>query len=145
MNSKTGSLLALLVAVLGIFFLITRGYVFSKNVIALPIQAFAALLMLWARITFGLRSFHAAATTTEGKLVVNGPYRLLRHPIYASLIYFFWASVIAYPYIETLAAVIVITAGLFIRMLLEEKHLLSAYPEYAAYAKRTKRIIPFLF
>ena len=145
MNIKTGSLLALLVAVAGVLFLVENGYVFSKNVIAIPIQVFAALLMFWARITFGTRSFHATANTTQGKLVVNGPYRWFRHPIYAALIYFFWASFIAYPHKETLAAVILISGGLFVRMLLEEKSLFSTYPEYADYAKKTKRIIPFLF
>jgi protein-S-isoprenylcysteine O-methyltransferase Ste14 len=101
--------------------------------------------MIWARITFGLRSFHATANTTQGKLVTNGPYRWLRHPIYAALIYFFWASVISYPYMETIAGVILISVGLFVRMILEEKFLRVAYDEYAAYSKRTKRIIPFLF
>ena len=101
--------------------------------------------MIWARITFGLRSFHATANTTKGKLVTNGPYRWLRHPIYASLIYFFGASVISYPFIETIAAVILISGGLITRMLLEEKFLLEAYEEYAEYSTCTRRIIPFIF
>lgn len=145
MNSKTGSLLAFGIAVAGVFFLIENHYVFSANPLAITVQVFAAGLMVWARITFGIRSFHAAANTTSGKLVTNGPYRWLRHPIYASLIYFFWASVIAHPVIETIAAVILISGGLFARMLLEEKFLSVTYPDYAAYCKRTKRIIPFLF
>jgi protein-S-isoprenylcysteine O-methyltransferase Ste14 len=101
--------------------------------------------MIWARYTFGFRSFHATANTTKGKLVTTGPYHFLRHPIYAALIYFFWASVISFPYIETIVAVIFISAGLFTRMILEEKFLVVAYDDYGAYAKRTKRIIPYLF
>ena len=101
--------------------------------------------MIWARITFGRRSFHAEANSTEGDLVTSGPYRWLRHPIYASIIYFFWACVIPYPFIETITAAIFVSGGLFVRMILEERFLLVAYKEYAAYSKRTKRIIPFLF
>ena len=145
MKAKIGSLIAYGIAVLGALFLLDRNYILSKNPITIIIQLFSFGLMIWARITFGLRSFHATANATKGKLLTNGPYRWLRHPIYASLIYFSWASVISYPFIETIAAVILISGGLFVRMILEEKFLLVAYDEYAAYSNRTRRIIPFLF
>src|ERR1035437_6429479 len=98
MNLKAGSLIALAVAILGIVYLINADHIFSKNPIAISIQALAAVLMIWSRIIFGLRSFHAAANTTKGELVTKGPYSVLPHPIYASLIYFFWACVISYPF-----------------------------------------------
>jgi protein-S-isoprenylcysteine O-methyltransferase Ste14 len=145
MNLKTGSLIAFGVAILGIVFLIKNKYVLSYNPITIFIQLCSVGLMIWARITFGLRSFHASANTTKGKLITNGPYKWFRHPIYAAVIYFFWASVISYPFIQAVAAVFLITAGLFMRMIFEEKSLLATYDEYAAYSKRTKRIIPFIF
>ena len=142
---KIGSLIALGIVILGVLFLFEKQYIFSKNPITILIQLISISLMFWARYTFGFRSFHAAANTTKGKLVTTGPYHLLRHPIYAALIYFFWASVIAYPFIDTIIAVVMISGGLFMRMLFEEKFLVEAYDAYAAYSKRTKRIIPFLF
>ena len=48
--------------------------------------------MVAARITFGRRSFHAAANPTEGGLVTTGPYAYIRHPIYAAILYFVWAG-----------------------------------------------------
>jgi protein-S-isoprenylcysteine O-methyltransferase Ste14 len=78
-------------------------------------------------------------------LVQSGPYRWLRHPIYASIIYFFLASVISYPKIETIIAFAFIAAGLYARMIFEEGFLLETYPEYAHYCKQTKRIIPYLY
>jgi protein-S-isoprenylcysteine O-methyltransferase Ste14 len=145
MTLKTGSLIAFGIAILGIIFLIKNKYVLSHNPITIIIQLCSVGLMIWARITFGLRSFHASANTTKGKLITNGPYKWFRHPIYAAVIYFFWASIISYPFIQAVAAVILITAGLFVRMIFEEKFLLTIYDEYAAYSKRTKRIIPFIF
>ena len=142
---KIGSIIALGIAILGVLYLFEEEYIFSKNPVTISIQVVSISFMVWARYTFGFRSFHATANTTKGKLITTGPYHYLRHPIYAGLIYFFWASVISYPFVETIAAVICISAGLFIRMILEEKFLVVAYDEYAAYAKRTKRIIPFLF
>ncbi len=145
MNLKIGSIIAFGILLLGLFFLINNNYIFSKNPITIIIQIFAFAIMIWARITFGFRSFHASANSTKGRLITNGPYKWLRHPIYASIIYFFWACVIAYPNIETIGAVLLITLGSYARMLLEEKSLLETYEEYTVYCKRTKRIIPYLF
>ena len=142
---KIGSIIALGIAVVGVLYLFKEQYIFSTNPITILIQTASISFMVWARYTFGFRSFHATANTTKGKLITTGPYHFLRHPIYAALIYFFWASVISYPFVETIVAVICISAGLFIRMILEEKFLVVAYDEYAAYAIRTKRIIPYLF
>ncbi|MEP7170024.1 MAG: methyltransferase [Bacteroidota bacterium] len=145
MNLKIISFCAFGIAVLGILFLVKKNYILSNNPITIAIQVSSAALMIWARITFGLRSFHATANTTKGELVTNGSYRWWRHPIYAAVIYFSWASVISYPFKETIAAVLVISGGLFVRMVLEEKFLTAAYAGYAAYSERTKRIIPFVF
>lgn len=77
----------------------------SFNPIAIIIQILAFGLMIWARITFGFKSFHASANTSKGKLATSGPYMWLRHPIYAAIIYFFLACIISYPNIETIKAV----------------------------------------
>jgi protein-S-isoprenylcysteine O-methyltransferase Ste14 len=145
MTFKIGSLIGFGIVVLGLLFLIDKNYILSKNPITIIIQICSIALMIWARITFGLRSFHATANTTKGELVTTGPYRWLRHPIYAAVIYFSSASIIAYPFIDTMVAVILISVGLFIRMILEEKSLLLTYDDYAEYSKRAKRIIPFVF
>ncbi len=145
MLSKISSILGYGVAVLGLAFLIYNDYVISKNPVTMIVQLISIFLMIWARITFKSRSFHLTANTTKGRLVTNGPYRWLRHPIYAAVIYFGWACLIAFPKIETLIAVICITGGLFTRMLLEEKALNKKYPEYVDYSKRAKRLIPFFY
>jgi protein-S-isoprenylcysteine O-methyltransferase Ste14 len=38
-----------------------------------------------------------------------------------------------------------VAAGALARMVLEERVLVTRYPEYAAYAARTKRMVPFVF
>ena len=145
MISKIGSVLGFGIAVLGLVFLIYNDYVISKNPVIIIVQLLSFCLMIWARITFKSRSFHLTANTTKGGLVTSGPFRWLRHPIYAAVIYFGWACLIAFPKIETLIAVIFITGGLFTRILLEEKALNKTYPEYIEYSKRTKRLIPFVY
>lgn len=142
---KLFSILAYLLAVAGLLWLIKNKCLISASPFGIAEQVLCAALMVWARITFGLRSFHATANTTKGTLVTNGPYRWWRHPIYASVTYFVWVGVISFPLPLAFAAAALVTAGLVARMLTEEKFLKEAYPEYGDYMKRTFRLVPFVF
>ena len=102
-------------------------------------------LMLWARATFGARSFHATADPTQGALVTTGPYRFLRHPIYTAVCLFILPAPVNYPSVTTAIFCLLVGTGAVARMLLEETLLRQRYPEYASYAAKTGRMIPFLF
>jgi len=108
------------------------------------VQVAAVVLMIWARRTFGLRSFHASADPSAGGLVTSGPYRHWRHPIYASILYFVWAGQVQSPTALSLAVAGGISLALRVRMLLEERFLRAAYPEYREYCRRAKRFLPFV-
>lgn len=142
---KRASLIAFIISLIGLFYLFRNHLIISDNPIAITIQICAVGVMIWARITFGMRSFNASANSTKGKLVTNGPYKWLRHPIYTSIIYFFLACLIAFPKIETLIAVLIIVFSTYARMLFEEKSLIETYENYPEYSKKAKRLIPFLF
>jgi protein-S-isoprenylcysteine O-methyltransferase Ste14 len=144
-NEKLLSLAGFLAAVAGIVYLALTRQLLGSGPVTLAVQAAAALLMIWARVTFGRRSFHATANPTAGGLVTSGPYRYWRHPIYAAILYFTWAGVLSHLSTGSIAAALVITAGLGVRMFLEEKLLRREYPEYREYSARTKRVLPFLF
>jgi len=142
---KYGSLVAFAITIAGMVFLFKNHLIVSDNIIASGIQILSVLLMIWARIIFGFKSFHASANTYKKKLVTKGPYKWLRHPIYAAVIYFFLACIISYPTIKTIIAVTVIVASTIVRMLLEEKSLFENFADYKAYYTQTKRFIPFVF
>ena len=145
-NLKYASLFGWLCAIPALIVQLNMHVLFATEVTGITIQVLAVVLMLWARITFGRRSFHAAANPTEGGLVTHGPYKYLRHPIYAAIIYFTWSGVISNGITATSAMlVIVITLGLSVRMIAEEKLVAEKYPDYTGYAARTKRVIPFIF
>lgn len=145
MNWKQKSVLAFLGAVVCLVWLAFQRALLATGPVTIAIQAAACLLMIWARLTFGLRSFHAAANPTAGGLVTRGPYRFLRHPIYSAILYFVWAGIAAHPARATILVGLLASALLGVRMLAEEQLLLERYPEYAEYARRTPRILPFLF
>jgi protein-S-isoprenylcysteine O-methyltransferase Ste14 len=142
---KLASLLGFAAMVAALVGLLWLGAAFARSAWTTAIQIAAVILMIWARITFGGRSFHAAATPTHGGLVTTGPYRHLRHPIYAAIVFFAWAGVIDHLSAATFSLGVFATAGAIARMLCEEHFLLRRYPEYREYMKRTKRLIPGLW
>lgn len=114
----------------------------SVPVIAVQVSAFA--LMVWARRTFGLRSFHADATPTAGGVVTTGPYRYVRHPIYAAILLFLLAGAVSYPSITSAIFATTAIIGTALRITMEERLMRERYPEYASYAAKTARIVPFV-
>ena len=131
--------------VAGLVGLLASRSIFSTSPIVIAVQLLAFALMIWARVSFGLRSFHLAANPTEGGLVTTGPYRFIRHPIYAAVCLFIWASALGHLSLQSAALACLVSAGVAIRIVTEEQLVTQQYPEYRDYAKRTKRLIPFVF
>ena len=130
--------------VLGIIGLYYSSALFASHRAAIAIQVAAVLLMIAARITFGRRSFHAAANPTAGGIVSTGPYAYIRHPIYAAAIYFTWAGALDHFSWPNVGWATLLTAGALTRMVIEERMLVARYPEYRAYMTRTRRVVPFV-
>ena len=145
MSAKPLSAAATLLAIVALVALWYGQGILATGPVGITIQAAAAIFFLWARLTMGWRSFHATANPMEdAPLVTRGPYRLVRHPIYAALWVFAWTGVATNATPLNVALGLVIAACLLARMLLEEAELRRRYPEYADYARRTKRILPFV-
>ena len=132
------------ILVLAIVGLVYTNSLLGHGPLAIGLQIAALLLMIWARATFGLRSFHYAANPTAGGLVTTGPYHFVRHPIYAAILLFVWTGVAANWSLGAAALGLVVTAMLFLRMIFEEGLVRERYPEYADYARRTRRVIPYI-
>jgi len=81
----------------------------------------------------------------QGKLIVLGPYRWVRHPMYTSVLLATLAWVLGspVPYRIMLWAGLVIT--LLVKLQYEERLLMERFPEYEAYRRQTKRLIPFVW
>jgi protein-S-isoprenylcysteine O-methyltransferase Ste14 len=112
--------------------------------LTIGLQIAAIALMIWARVTFGMRSFHYAANPTGGGLVTTGPYRFVRHPIYAAILLFVWTGVAANWSLRAAALGLVVTAMTVLRMFFEEALVVERYPDYVDYARRTRRVIPYI-
>ena len=121
----------------------------SSSVFAAGLCAMAAgqLLRWWSIATLG-RLFTVNVAIREGhRLVTHGPYRWVRHPSYtAVLLFHVGAAACLGNVLSVIALVACSTAGLLIRMRVEEDALLRGLgAEYAAYLQRTKRLIPGVY
>ncbi len=142
---KVISMLGLFVMVGALIGLYKIGVLFTAQPIAIAFQLIAVGLMIWARVTFGRRSFHAAANPTAGGLVTTGPYRIIRHPIYTAACLFGWGPIVVHLSLVTVALGILLLLGALVRIMCEEPLVRQKYPEYVDYAKVTKRMIPYVF
>lgn len=145
MNVARLSVFAFLLAVLALLGQALTHNLLGSGPISIGLQVAAVLFMLWARLTFGMRSFHAAANTTSGELVTHGPYALVRNPIYASVIAFSWTGVAVHLSALSVLCGLLVFGGMLTRILIEERFLRTRYREYDAYARRVKRLLPFVF
>jgi protein-S-isoprenylcysteine O-methyltransferase Ste14 len=81
----------------------------------------------------------------EPHVVESGPYRVVRHPIYAAGVLFFAGfSLVFSPAALVLTVLLLVVWSLKLRV--EERFLLQAAPAYAGYAERTPhRLVPFVY
>ncbi len=123
------------------------GILMILELVGLVLYVIGFLLMVWALITLG-RNYQLGGSTPRSadKLVVAGPYRLIRHPMYTA------ALVIALGLaclVQSLAFFAVFCIYLVLILALvptEEDALRTAYGEqYGVYRQRTRKLIPFVY
>ena len=92
------------------------------------------------------RNWSGTVTLKENhELIVRGPYRLVRHPIYTGLLAMVIATLIQQGHIGGVIGLILIFVSLWIKLSYEEEVMRKQFPDqYAAYRERVKRIIPFV-
>ncbi|HZY47498.1 MAG TPA: isoprenylcysteine carboxylmethyltransferase family protein [Candidatus Bathyarchaeia archaeon] len=137
----------LIVAVLVVSIIDKRGFVVSALWISGTALLVAGLsLNIVARIYLGRFYSEAVRIRPDHRLIRNGPYRFVRHPIYLSVILFSLSAPIIlgslYGFIVSLALI----PMLLHRIRIEEKYLISKFGrEYIEYAYKTRKLIPYIY
>ncbi len=83
----------------------------------------------------------------RGKLLTEGPYRIVRHPNYAGFLYLLVGSVIIYPVAETIALVLFTPLFLIYFIGKEEQQLIKLYGvKYKDYIGAVRwRLLPRIY
>ncbi len=122
------------------------GSPLAKNPVLLIIEIAGVALGIWALVVMGWRNMNITPTVKAGaRLVTEGPYRIIRHPMYAAVLLVAWPLIIGQYSLFRFAAGVILTIDLVLKLFYEESLLKNHFPEYAVYMKTTYRLIPFLF
>ena len=105
----------------------------------------SAAFVLWAARTLG-RQWSLTARIIHGhQLVVAGPYRIVRHPVYLAMLGMLWATVLAFsgPMLFVVATAIYLV-GAMVRIRSEDALLRETFGEdFEAYRRRVPALIPW--
>jgi protein-S-isoprenylcysteine O-methyltransferase Ste14 len=110
----------------------------------LVVQLLAAAVMPWARRSFQPGQFNIHAEPKEGSMISSGPYKFIRHPMYASALVIIWSGILGHFSTVNLIIAVIVTIVVTIRIITEEQFLRARYPDYLNYSHNTKLIIPYI-
>ena len=113
--------------------------------IGLALTSLGATLAIWARSTLG-GNWSASVTVKENHLFVHhGPYRLVRHPIYAGGLLAMLGTAVVHGEAGCFVAVAIAFVGWWLKTRIEEEFMTQQFGEdYRRYQKDVKQLIPFV-
>ena len=146
--AATGGLYPRSVALLGSFLFVLLVPFLPRYESSPALEVLSILLMLGGSILSIMvllylgRSF--SILPEARRLVVTGPYRLVRHPLYATEMICMLGLVIQFTLWPALIVFLIQLLIQLERMRIEEQLLNRTFPEYERYASGTARLIPGL-
>jgi protein-S-isoprenylcysteine O-methyltransferase Ste14 len=102
---------------------------------------------VWSIRTLGKYFTATVQKVNEHKVITTGVYSILRHPSYSgAFLAVLGSSVLLHAYFGIAFTLVVVSAGYYYRIKVEEETLLKVFgKEYEYYQSRTKKMIPFIY
>lgn len=99
-----------------------------------------------ARFVLG-RNWSSEVTVKAGhELIISGPYRYVRHPIYSGLLFSLTGTALYLREVRGFVGVLLATVGWKLKSLAEEKIMTEQFgPAYTGYKQRVKALIPLIW
>lgn len=122
------------------------GSVLCSHPVGRLIQLAGVGLGVWAVWTLVPGRFNVTPEPrSEASLQRGGPYRLVRHPMYACLIYTVVPPTFAPGPVWRVALAAGLVLVLLAKIRLEEHFLHRAFAEYGEFARTRRRLIPWIY
>jgi len=131
--------------VIFVLILAFTGPVIPDDKVLLAIEILFAVFALWAMKDFKFRFSIMPEPKRDGELKTSGPYRIVRHPMYSSLIFITLIWLINSFSVFRLIIWICLILVLNYKAAYEEKLLSEKHPEYVSLITKTKKFIPFIY
>lgn len=116
---------------------------FASLVLGLALVGFGALVVVWTGRVLG-RSLTPLPEPNGAGLVARGPYRWVRHPMYAGLVVICLGVAVGSGASWCYLTVLVLAVFFDLKARYEERYLVQAYPGYGEYAARTGKFVPLV-
>ena len=117
----------------------------TVNWLLFGLAAAGFLFCWWARVSLG-RLWSGWVSKKEGhRIVDNGPYGIVRHPIYTGIIVAVFATAAIKGTAFAFLGAVIMTLGFWIKARLEERFLRAELgsESYDAYSRRVPMLVPF--
>lgn len=109
------------------------------------IFAIGAIAGVWGVRSLGRSRTPNPTPKADAELVQAGIYRWLRHPLYSSVMMASLGWALLWQSVAALAAGVVLCGFFDAKARLEERLLLTKFPEYEAYRERTWKFVPWVY
>lgn len=143
-SAKSVMLVLLQFILLG-YLIIGTGFS-SYNAAGISLLIISVFVGLWAIIVMKQSKLSVFPDPSAGaQLIKKGPYQLIRHPMYTSVLLFSAGCITITYSIERLIAGILLLLVLLFKMQYEEQMLAKTFSEYENYMQETKRLVPYIY
>jgi protein-S-isoprenylcysteine O-methyltransferase Ste14 len=140
------SLLFVLIQFLSLGLIALTGPVIPRLPILMLIELSGIVLGVWAVLTMRLGNFNITPDPLQwSQLVMDGPYSLIRHPMYLALLITTMPLVINHPTFLRLIVWLILLVGLTLKLNYEEGLLTAKFKAYREYSEKSWKLIPFLY
>jgi protein-S-isoprenylcysteine O-methyltransferase Ste14 len=101
---------------------------------------------VWARFALGANWSGTVTLKENHQLIQEGPYSWVRHPIYTGLLTATLGTALNTDRVGALLGLGLALLGLHLKMMVEERFMLEQFGQaYTAYARKVKKLIPFVY
>lgn len=118
----------------------------SVNIFSILLIACGSFIVVWAVYSMRKSTLSIIPEVSQvAILITDGPYHYLRHPMYTSVLLLCLGLLITNMTLLKAVIYVILICDLIVKLQYEESMLMSRFESYKSYAKKTWRIIPYLY
>jgi len=128
-----------------IIYLIINARFDHLNTLSITLIALSIVIGLMAVMNMKLNNLNIVPTLKDKhQLVTHGIYRLIRHPMYTSVLLFCLAFTLSIADNQAVVVMFILFIDLILKSNVEEKLLSERFNDYKTYKNKSGKFLPFL-